>query len=68
MFIMLQVQCLDEVFEDGAAYALGRLNGNCWYMYTIESGTVNEPDQTLEISFYQDFVWNISDGFRVLMY
>ena len=47
----LQVQYLDEYFDRGAAYALGRMNGNCWYLYTMETGGVNDPDQTLEISF-----------------
>ncbi|XP_064625130.1 S-adenosylmethionine decarboxylase proenzyme 1-like isoform X2 [Lineus longissimus] len=40
---------LDESFENGAAYALGRLNGECWYFYTIDTLGVMEPDQTLEL-------------------
>ena len=36
----------------GAAYVLGRMNGECWYLYTLDKpGAVQEPDQTLEISF-----------------
>ncbi|CAG0915338.1 unnamed protein product [Notodromas monacha] len=30
-----EVQKLDEVFEDGAAYCLGQMNGDCWYLYTL---------------------------------
>lgn len=36
---------------DGAAYALGRLNRDCWYLYTKDIVGVEEPDQTVEISF-----------------
>ncbi|KAK3741614.1 hypothetical protein QZH41_008373 [Actinostola sp. cb2023] len=38
--------------SDGAAYALGRINGRgCWYLYTLHNVCpgVDEPDQTLEI-------------------
>ncbi|XP_031565783.1 S-adenosylmethionine decarboxylase proenzyme-like [Actinia tenebrosa] len=44
-----EAQWLDKLFPNGAAYALGRINGRgCWYLYTLNSG-VDEPDQTLEI-------------------
>ena len=36
----------------GAAYALGKLNRECWYLYTFEKGGVQAPDQTLEVSFH----------------
>ncbi|XP_067049648.1 S-adenosylmethionine decarboxylase proenzyme-like isoform X4 [Acropora muricata] len=47
-----EVQWLDQLFSDGAGYALGRLNGpDTWYLYTLDNTLpgVNEPDQTLEI-------------------
>ena len=30
--LMLQVQHLDKIFDDGAGYALGRINGDTWYV------------------------------------
>ncbi|KAK3096816.1 hypothetical protein FSP39_003563 [Pinctada imbricata] len=43
----------DEVSEtDGAAYTLGRINGDCWHLYTLDEEGVTCPDQTVEISFY----------------
>ncbi|XP_068700666.1 S-adenosylmethionine decarboxylase proenzyme-like isoform X4 [Montipora foliosa] len=47
-----EVQWLDQLFSDGAGYALGRVNGpDTWYLYTLDNTLpgVNEPDQTLEI-------------------
>lgn len=47
-----EVQWLDQLFSDGAGYALGRMNGpDTWYLYTLDNTLpgVNEPDQTLEI-------------------
>ncbi|XP_078375169.1 S-adenosylmethionine decarboxylase proenzyme-like isoform X2 [Oculina patagonica] len=47
-----EVQWLDQLFPDGAGYALGRLNGpDTWYLYTLHNilPGVTEPDQTLEI-------------------
>jgi len=51
-----EVVLLDEMFADGAAYCLGTLNRDCWYLYTLNplnkflSGRVDvEPDQTIEI-------------------
>lgn len=44
------------MFADGAAYCLGTINQDCWYLYTLNplnkimSGRVDtEPDQTIEI-------------------
>ena len=36
---------------DGAAYALGRLNGDAWYLYTMENvkNPLQVADQTLEV-------------------
>lgn len=51
-----EVQFLDnEIKESSAAYCLGRLNGDCWFLYTLDHASnntlvgVQEPDQTLEI-------------------
>lgn len=47
-----EVECLDNLFSDGAGYALGRLNGpDTWYLYTLHNVLpgVTQPDQTLEI-------------------
>ncbi|XP_074640942.1 S-adenosylmethionine decarboxylase proenzyme-like [Tubulanus polymorphus] len=44
-----EVTHLDEIFDDGAAYALGRLNADCWYLYTLDIVGVEEPDQTIEL-------------------
>ena len=32
---MHQVAILDKFFSDGAAYCMGSLNKDCWYMYTL---------------------------------
>lgn len=45
-----EVEYLQEMFNGGAAYALGKLNGECWYLYTLNRPvSIIEPDQTLEI-------------------
>jgi S-adenosylmethionine decarboxylase len=45
-----EVDYLQELFGGGAAYALGRINGECWYLYTLNKPmSIEEPDQTLEI-------------------
>ncbi|CAM5132195.1 unnamed protein product [Natator depressus] len=47
-----EVEFLNEIFPNGAAYCMGRMNSDCWYLYTLdfpESGVTNQPDQTLEI-------------------
>lgn len=57
-----EVAFLDQYFEDGRAYSLGSVNGECWYLYTVCRGGGSEnlnliesiqappnPDQTIEI-------------------
>ncbi|XP_072499155.1 S-adenosylmethionine decarboxylase proenzyme isoform X3 [Notamacropus eugenii] len=47
-----EVEFLNEIFPNGAAYCMGRMNSDCWYLYTLdfpESRVINQPDQTLEI-------------------
>lgn len=44
-----EVAVLDSIFGDGAAYALGRINSDCWYLFTIDMIGVSQPDQTLEL-------------------
>jgi S-adenosylmethionine decarboxylase len=44
-----EVALLDKQFNNGAAYCLGRINGECWYLYTLDNIGVVEPDQTLEL-------------------
>ncbi|XP_072393960.1 S-adenosylmethionine decarboxylase proenzyme isoform X1 [Diabrotica undecimpunctata] len=52
-----EVALLDTLFPDGAAYCLGAVNRDCWYLYTLNPipqrlpslPNPDEPDQTLEI-------------------
>lgn len=45
-----EIEYLQEFFNGGDAYALGRLNSECWYLYTLNKPlSIVEPDQTLEI-------------------
>ncbi|KAF2897335.1 hypothetical protein ILUMI_08830 [Ignelater luminosus] len=53
-----EVALLDAIFPDGAAYCLGTMNKDCWYLYTLNpprDSSINntltslDPDQTLEI-------------------
>ncbi|XP_019393459.1 PREDICTED: S-adenosylmethionine decarboxylase proenzyme isoform X1 [Crocodylus porosus] len=47
-----EVEFLNEIFPNGAAYCMGRMNSDCWYLYTLdfpENRVINQPDQTLEI-------------------
>ncbi|XP_041355102.1 S-adenosylmethionine decarboxylase proenzyme-like [Gigantopelta aegis] len=44
-----EVRHLDELFPNGAAYTLGRVNRDCWYLYTLDQEGVLMPDQTFEI-------------------
>lgn len=48
-----EVDVLDELFEDGAAYCLGKVKRDCWYLYTLNPPMhfegIQVPDQTLEI-------------------
>ncbi|XP_064608438.1 S-adenosylmethionine decarboxylase proenzyme-like [Liolophura sinensis] len=49
-----EVDHLDTMLKDGAAYCLGRMNRDCWYLYTIDCIGVMDPDQTLEL-----LMWNM---------
>ncbi|XP_076445195.1 S-adenosylmethionine decarboxylase proenzyme-like [Babylonia areolata] len=44
-----EVQVLDTIFPNGSAYTLGRINKDCWYLYTLEDEGVTRPDQTFEL-------------------
>ena len=47
-----EIEFLNAVFPNGAACCMGRMNSDCWYLYTLdfpESRVINQPDQTLEI-------------------
>lgn len=33
-----EVAYLDQFFDDGRAYCLGSINGECWYLYTVNRG------------------------------
>ncbi|KAL8579536.1 hypothetical protein ACOMHN_025489 [Nucella lapillus] len=44
-----EVQELDKVFPNGSAYTLGRINRDCWYLYTLEDEGITKPDQTFEL-------------------
>ncbi|XP_069743708.1 S-adenosylmethionine decarboxylase proenzyme isoform X2 [Narcine bancroftii] len=47
-----EVEFLDMVFPNGAAYCMGRMNSDCWYLYTLdmpEDSGIKQPDQTLEV-------------------
>ncbi|XP_071954891.1 S-adenosylmethionine decarboxylase proenzyme-like [Antedon mediterranea] len=44
-----EVKILESHFPDGAAYVLGRLNGDCWYLFTLPVEDNMKADQTLEV-------------------
>jgi len=44
-----EVNHLDKMFKNGAAYVLGRTNKDCWHLYTIDNGCVEQADQTFEL-------------------
>lgn len=47
-----EVKILEKYFGAGAAYCMGSLNSDCWYMYTMKDFSrpiTSEPDQTIEI-------------------
>jgi len=47
-----EVKTLEKYFGAGAAYCMGSLNKDCWYMYTMKDFSrqmTSEPDQTIEI-------------------
>jgi len=51
-----EVNTLDRLFRDGAAYCMGTMNKDCWYMYTLNpieryviGKEYHDCDQTIEI-------------------
>ncbi|KAH8020390.1 hypothetical protein HPB51_001023 [Rhipicephalus microplus] len=48
-----EVEVLDSLFQDGAAYCMGRINHDCWYLYTLNTPLgyrgFQVADQTLEV-------------------
>lgn len=60
---------LDRIFRNGAAYILGKLNGDSWYLYLYALENTEHfllvPDQTLEILMMgldADFMAQFSQG------
>lgn len=45
----LEVEVLNNTFKDASAYVMGRLNKDCWYVYTLNHCRISKPDQTIEI-------------------
>ncbi|KAI5094538.1 S-adenosylmethionine decarboxylase proenzyme [Silurus meridionalis] len=47
-----EVGFLSQIFPNGAAYCMGRLNSDCWYLFTLELPEYwenKQADQTLEV-------------------
>lgn len=47
-----EVAFLDQYFDDGRAYCLGSINGECWYLYTVNRGggaCINETTTNMMI-------------------
>ncbi|XP_069104008.1 S-adenosylmethionine decarboxylase proenzyme-like [Argopecten irradians] len=44
-----EVTHLDKIFKNGAAYTLGRINRDCWHLFTLDEEGVTLPDQTVEL-------------------
>ncbi|XP_034017889.1 S-adenosylmethionine decarboxylase proenzyme isoform X1 [Thalassophryne amazonica] len=47
-----EVDFLGQIFPNGAAYCMGRLNSDCWYLFTLDLPEYWEnkhADQTLEV-------------------
>uniref|UniRef100_A0A8C6BXA5 adenosylmethionine decarboxylase n=1 Tax=Monodon monoceros TaxID=40151 RepID=A0A8C6BXA5_MONMO len=47
-----EIEFLNAIFPNGAAYCMGHMNSDCWYLYTLdfpESRGISQPYQTLEI-------------------
>uniref|UniRef100_A0A3P8WB32 adenosylmethionine decarboxylase n=1 Tax=Cynoglossus semilaevis TaxID=244447 RepID=A0A3P8WB32_CYNSE len=47
-----EVDFLGQIFPNGAAYCMGRLNSDCWYLFTLDLPEFWEnkhADQTLEV-------------------
>ncbi|XP_052244521.1 S-adenosylmethionine decarboxylase proenzyme 1-like isoform X2 [Dreissena polymorpha] len=57
-----EVDILDTMFKNGAAYTLGRINRDCWYLYTLDEVGVSQPDQTVELLMW-DLCPNIMNIF-----
>uniref|UniRef100_A0A131X8Z0 S-adenosylmethionine decarboxylase proenzyme n=1 Tax=Hyalomma excavatum TaxID=257692 RepID=A0A131X8Z0_9ACAR len=61
-----EIESLEGIFEDGAAYCMGRINSDCWYLYTLNTplGLHGNPvaDQTLEV-IMQDLDQNVMSIF-----
>nr|XP_022292439.1 S-adenosylmethionine decarboxylase proenzyme-like isoform X2 [Crassostrea virginica] len=48
-----EIAHLDKMFKNGAAYTLGRINKDCWHLYTMDAVGVMEPDQTVELLMWE---------------
>uniref|UniRef100_A0A8D2AJN5 adenosylmethionine decarboxylase n=1 Tax=Sciurus vulgaris TaxID=55149 RepID=A0A8D2AJN5_SCIVU len=47
-----EIEFFNAIFPNGAAYCMGHMNCDCWYLYTLDfpkSQVISQPDQTLEI-------------------
>lgn len=47
-----QVLWLEQVFDQGSAYTFGRINSDCWHLFTTPTnhfGGINHADQTFEV-------------------
>ncbi|XP_053206564.1 S-adenosylmethionine decarboxylase proenzyme-like isoform X2 [Panonychus citri] len=48
-----EIEYLDNYFEDSASYCMGRVNRDCWFLFTLNPmepvKMIEGPDQTLEI-------------------
>lgn len=45
-----EIEILDSEFELGSAYCMGKMNRDCWYLYTLHPmKEIQVPDQTLEL-------------------
>ncbi|GFU17697.1 s-adenosylmethionine decarboxylase proenzyme [Nephila pilipes] len=64
-----ETEALDELF-DGSAYCLGRINRDCWYLYTLNPLEdfigVQVPDQTLEISFLAKALYILNSDYVIM--
>ncbi|KAL7625266.1 spermidine resistance protein [Parahypoxylon ruwenzoriense] len=44
-----EVKYLDDMFEGGSAYMVGKMNGDHWYLYITSPGTALTPPRTPDI-------------------
>ena len=44
-----EVNTLDRLFRDGAAYCMGTMNKDCWYMYTLNPMERYRPENHREL-------------------